>query len=54
MVTMMSIVGFFTFVTPILLHLVCKKYVITLDYDATKNEYSAVTYTFFMRKKIVR
>lgn len=53
MVAMMSIVGFFTFVTPVLLHLVCKKYVITLDFDAKKNEYTATTYTFFMRKKTV-
>uniref|UniRef100_A0A336MYS1 CSON006978 protein n=1 Tax=Culicoides sonorensis TaxID=179676 RepID=A0A336MYS1_CULSO len=54
LVTMMGIVGFFTFVTPILLHLVCKKYIITLDYNKVQNEYIATTYTFFMTKKLIK
>uniref|UniRef100_A0A182JC54 Transmembrane protein 70 homolog, mitochondrial n=1 Tax=Anopheles atroparvus TaxID=41427 RepID=A0A182JC54_ANOAO len=43
--------GFFTFVTPILLHLVTKRYVTELNYDPAKQQYTAVTITFFLRRE---
>ncbi|XP_058066784.1 transmembrane protein 70 homolog, mitochondrial [Anopheles bellator] len=43
--------GFFTFVTPILLHLVTKRYVTELNYDPKKQEYVAVTITFLLRRE---
>ncbi|XP_053674063.1 transmembrane protein 70 homolog, mitochondrial [Anopheles nili] len=43
--------GFFTFVTPILLHLVTKRYVTELYYDAAKQQYTATTITFFLRRE---
>lgn len=46
-------VGFFTFVTPLLLHFVTKKYVTELHYNPTNNEYIATIITFFLTKKQV-
>uniref|UniRef100_A0A2M4AYQ7 Putative transmembrane protein 70 log mitochondrial n=2 Tax=Anopheles triannulatus TaxID=58253 RepID=A0A2M4AYQ7_9DIPT len=43
--------GFFTFVTPILLHLVTKRYVTELYYDPAEQQYTAVTITFFLRRE---
>uniref|UniRef100_A0A182N229 Transmembrane protein 70 homolog, mitochondrial n=1 Tax=Anopheles dirus TaxID=7168 RepID=A0A182N229_9DIPT len=43
--------GFFTFVTPILLHLVTKRYVTELHYDAAKQQYTATTITFFLQRE---
>lgn len=42
-----SLVGFFTIATPILLHLITKKYVTTMEYNKINDVYSAVTYNFF-------
>lgn len=39
-----SFVGFFTLATPILLHLITKKYVTSIEYDNTNDIYSAKTY----------
>ena len=44
-------VGFFTFVTPFLLHLVTKKYVTELHYNSTTDEYIATVISFFLTKK---
>uniref|UniRef100_A0A182QJK9 Transmembrane protein 70 homolog, mitochondrial n=1 Tax=Anopheles farauti TaxID=69004 RepID=A0A182QJK9_9DIPT len=43
--------GFFTFVTPVLLHLVTKRYVTELHYDASKQQYTATTITFFLQRE---
>lgn len=47
-------VGFFTFVTPFLLHFISKKYVTEMFYNSEKNEYTASTITLFLTKKEVR
>ncbi|XP_014482396.1 PREDICTED: transmembrane protein 70 homolog, mitochondrial [Dinoponera quadriceps] len=44
-------VGFFAVSTPILLHLVTKKYVTHIYYDANKDKYIVNTYSLFVRKK---
>lgn len=46
-------VGFFTFVTPILLHLITKKYVTTLHYNEERDTYTATTITMFLTKREV-
>ncbi|XP_047995670.1 transmembrane protein 70 homolog, mitochondrial [Leguminivora glycinivorella] len=51
LVAICSVVGFFTFVTPILLHQITKKYVTKIDYDSTNSTYKAVTYNFFIAEK---
>lgn len=48
---MIGAVGFFTFVTPILLNIVTKKYVINVTFDPDKEIYTAETLTFFLRKR---
>lgn len=40
--------GFFTFVTPVLLHLVSKKYVSHLFYNPRTEEFTACTYNLFL------
>lgn len=48
-----SFVGLFTFVTPLLLHLITKKYVTSLEYYAAEDKYIAYTINFFcIPKKI--
>jgi len=44
--------SFFIYLTPVLLHLVSKRYVTEITLDAITGEYSATTYTFFLRKKV--
>lgn len=46
-------VGFFTFVTPLLLHIITKRYVTELHFDPATNEYSATVINFFLMKKQV-
>ncbi|KAK4291114.1 hypothetical protein Pmani_036034 [Petrolisthes manimaculis] len=46
-----SFVGFFTFVTPFLIHWISKKYVTTLHYDPNRDVYVATTLSFFLREK---
>ncbi|XP_022130820.2 transmembrane protein 70 homolog, mitochondrial [Pieris rapae] len=53
LVALCSVVGFFTFVTPILLHIITKKYVTEIHYDADKSLYKATTYSFFLVPKKV-
>ncbi|XP_063602420.1 transmembrane protein 70 homolog, mitochondrial-like [Penaeus indicus] len=50
-VAMGSFIGFFTFVTPLLIHWITKKYVTRLEYDHEKDLYSATTLSFFLREK---
>jgi len=47
-------VGFFTFVTPFLLHVITKRYVTELHYDPQTQEYIATVITFFLRRQQVR
>ncbi|KAK7072124.1 Transmembrane protein 70 [Halocaridina rubra] len=46
-----SFIGFFTFVTPLLIHWITKKYVTRLEYDPQADLYSATTLSFFLREK---
>ncbi|XP_055627800.1 transmembrane protein 70 homolog, mitochondrial [Toxorhynchites rutilus septentrionalis] len=43
--------GFFTFITPFLLHLITKRYVTELHYDETTKEYAATTISFLMQRQ---
>lgn len=52
-VTAYTFVGFFTVVTPLLLHLITKKYVTTVDYNHETGEYCATVYNFFGLSKEV-
>ncbi|CAH2268980.1 transmembrane protein 70 homolog, mitochondrial [Pararge aegeria] len=47
-IALCSVVGFFTFVTPILLHLITKKYVTEIHYDPETSTYKATTINFFL------
>lgn len=49
-----SFVGFFTFVTPYLLHIITKRYVTEMTFDSRTQEYTATTLSFFLRKKILK
>jgi len=49
-----SFVGFFTFVTPLLIHWLTKKYVMRIDYDPKTDMYSATTLSFFLREKKIQ
>lgn len=53
-VAICGFIGFFTFITPLLIHFVTKKYVTELHYDAATKEYIATIITFFMTKKKIR
>lgn len=46
-----TITGFFTFVTPLLIHLVTRKYVTTLEYNEKKDEYIATVISLFLKPK---
>lgn len=46
--------SFFIYLTPWLLHLVSKRYVTQITLDPVTAEYTATTYTFFLRKKVHR
>lgn len=47
-------VSFFTFVTPLLIHSVSKKYVTKLLYNEADDTYTAVTYSLMLRQKKVK
>lgn len=49
-----SIVGIFTFVTPVLLHFVTKKYVIDIRYNEQRDEYTCATVSFFLFRNKAR
>lgn len=53
-VALCSVVGFFTFVTPILLHIITKKYVTEITYNPETSTYKATTINFFLARKQVR
>lgn len=48
MIAACTVVGFFTFVTPILLHLITRKYVTKLQYDRSDDTYIATLLTLFL------
>lgn len=49
-----SVGGFFTFVTPLLLHFITKKYVTELHYNPQTEEYTATTISILLQKIKVR
>lgn len=49
-----SFVGFFTFITPLVLHFITKKYVTEISYDPLKDEYTATTLSIFLTRKEVK
>lgn len=52
-VALCSVVGFFTFVTPLLLHFITKKYVTEISYEPKTSTYKATTISFFLVPKQV-
>ncbi|CAK6980134.1 transmembrane protein 70%2C mitochondrial [Scomber scombrus] len=46
-----GIIGFFTFLTPVLLHVITKGYVIRLYHNPDTDTYTAVTYSVFLTEK---
>ncbi|XP_023936496.2 transmembrane protein 70 homolog, mitochondrial [Bicyclus anynana] len=52
-IALCSVVGFFTFVTPILLHIITKKYVTEIHYDPETSTYKATTINFFLAPVIL-
>ena len=52
-VALFGFVGFFTFVTPFLLHVITKKYVTHIYFDSSTGKYSAICLTFLLREKKV-
>jgi hypothetical protein len=52
-VALFGFVGFFTFVTPFLLHMITKKYVTHIYFNSDTETYSAVHLNFFLREKMV-
>jgi len=46
-----AFLSFFTFATPLLIHWVSKKYVTEMLYNRIENTYTAVTYSFLLRRK---
>lgn len=53
-VLLCSVAGIFTFVTPVLLHFVTKKYVVDIKYNEETDEYTCLTVSFFLFKNKVR
>lgn len=47
----LTVVGCFTFVTPVLLHLFTKGYVVRLFYDTETDSYTAVTYSALLMER---
>lgn len=52
-VAICSVAGVFTFITPLLLHFVTKKYVIDIKYNEKTDEYTCVTISLFLFKNEV-
>lgn len=46
-----GIIGFFTFLAPVFLHLLTKGYVVRLYHNPDKDTYTAITYTVFLTEK---
>lgn len=53
-VVVCGFVGFFTFVTPLLIHTITKRYVTEMHYDQLTNEYIATVISFFLMKKQIK
>lgn len=53
-VALCTVGGFFTFVTPLLLHFITKKYVTELHYNPVTEEYTATTISLILMKIKVR
>ncbi|KAL4709973.1 hypothetical protein ACJJTC_003936 [Scirpophaga incertulas] len=51
LVIICSMVGFFTFITPLLLHFITKKYVTEIHYNPSNSTYKATTINFFLADK---
>ncbi|XP_028988836.1 transmembrane protein 70, mitochondrial [Betta splendens] len=49
--TCCAILGFFTFIMPVLLHLVTRGYVVRLYHNPDTDSYTAITYSVFLTKK---
>jgi transmembrane protein 70 len=45
-----SVASFFVFVTPVLLHIITKRYVTRMYWDSETNKFSATTYSLFLRE----
>ncbi|XP_046738012.1 transmembrane protein 70 homolog, mitochondrial isoform X1 [Diprion similis] len=46
--------GFFTLISPLLIHLVTKRYVTQIEYNSKEDYYTAYTYTFFVQRKKIQ
>ncbi|XP_033961188.1 transmembrane protein 70, mitochondrial [Pseudochaenichthys georgianus] len=46
-----GVVGFFTFITPVVLHFITKGYVIRLYHSPDRETYTAITYSVFLTEK---
>lgn len=46
-----GIIGFFTFLTPVILHLITKGYVVRLYYNNKTDTYTAITYSALLVEK---
>ncbi|XP_074544993.1 transmembrane protein 70, mitochondrial [Halichoeres trimaculatus] len=46
-----GVIGFFTFLTPVLLHLVTRGYVVRLYHQPDTDTYTAITYSIFLTEK---
>ncbi|XP_028283583.1 transmembrane protein 70, mitochondrial isoform X2 [Parambassis ranga] len=44
-------IGFFTFITPVLFHIVTKGYVVRLYHNPDRDTYTAITYSVFLTEK---
>ncbi|XP_020784944.1 transmembrane protein 70, mitochondrial [Boleophthalmus pectinirostris] len=49
-----GVIGLFTFITPVLLHLVTRGYVVRLYHQPERDTYTAVTYSVFLTEKRTR
>jgi len=47
---MLSYVGFFTLVTPLLIHYIAQKYVVELHFNEKTKTYRAVTFSLFLQR----
>lgn len=46
-----AVIGFFTFLTPVMLHFITKGYVVRLYHDPAQDTYTAVTYSVLLTEK---
>lgn len=48
-----TITGFFTFITPVLIHLMTRKYVTSIEFNEKTEEYNVSLISFFLKPKQV-